>query len=335
MHIKKIFVMIIATLLVAGCGSKADSDKLNVMTTVFPTYDFVREIAHDEVTVELLLKPGTDFHTFDPSIKEVLSIEESDLFIYIGTEVWAEEVVGNLDKSKVKVIRLMDYIELEMELDLEGMEHDHDHEEESHDHDHEEESHDHDHEEEIDNSNMTQSELLVYDEHIWTSIKNSEILVKIIEEALISLDKENSDLYKENSDSYIKELSDLNSKMEEMISSSLLNHIVIADRFPFTYFVNDYELNASAAFSGCSSAVDASAQTIAFLIDKVEKENIKYVFYLESSSQKVSAAIADEVEVEQLELHSAHNISLEEFESGLGYIDFMNANYENLKKALN
>ncbi len=364
MHIKKILVIVtlLATgLLVAGCNTKEDNNKLNVVTTVYPSYDFISEIADSEVNIELLMKPGTDFHTFDPTPQDIITIEESDVFVYIGTEVWAQTIIDGIDTTKVKVIRLMDYVELEKELVVEGMEHDHDHNhetEDTHDHDHEaEEIHDHDHEVETEvthdhdheseethehtyhdhsiNGDLTQSELLAYDEHIWTSIDNSIEIVKVLTDVLVEVDNANEELYKSNSEKYITKLEDLDEKFEVMINEAKRNYIIVADKFPFTYFVNDYGIDISAAFTGCSSSDEASSQTIAYLIDKVNDNDIPVVFHVESSSEKVADAIVNETDTKKLELHSSHNITLEEFENEESYLDFMESNYNNLKEALN
>ncbi len=348
MHIKRLFILLLIVVFVTGCGSSKE-DKLSVITTVFPSYDFAKEIVGDQMSVDLLLDPGTDFHTFDPSPSDIIAIQESDVFIYIGTEVWVDTILDGLDTSKVKVIRLMDYVELSEELIVEGMEHDHEedhnHEEEhdhEEDHDHEEEHdhEDHDHEEEhnhehFDNSDLTTTELLAYDEHIWTSILNSIVFVEEITEAVIEVDETNKDLYTDNSTSYISELVALENEIDTMIDEASSNYLIIADRFPFTYFANDYDLDISAAFSGCSSATEASAQTIAFLIDKVNDESISNIFYLDGSNGSVADAIVSETGVSKLLLHSAHHITLDEFESGKGYIDYMRDNLDNLKEALN
>ncbi len=368
MQIKKILLsisIILVSVLLVGCTNDENNGKLNVITTVFPSYDFVREVAEEEVNVELLMKPGTDFHTYEPTPQDIIAIEESDVFIYVGTETWAVNILDGVDTSKVKVIRLMDYIELEEELVVEGMEHDHDHDHEEettdehdHDHDHEEETtdeHDHDHEEEVTeahdhdheedsehshedhdlNGDLSYTELLGYDEHIWTSIKNSEEIIKVITDVLVEVDSNNESIYKENSTKYLEELSLMDEKMEAMIDEADSNYIVVADRFPFTYFVNDYGLEVSAAFTGCSTADSASSQTIAFLIDKVNTNNIPVVFHIEASNESVADAIVNETDAKKLELHSAHNITVDEFEDGMSYLDFMESNYNNLKEALN
>ncbi len=340
MLLKKIciFIMLISSaLLLGGCTNEKDSDKLNIITTVFPSYDFVREITNEEANIELLLKPGTDFHSFDPTPQDIINIQESDLFIYVGSENWVETILNSIDTNDMKIIRLMDYIHLEEELIVEGMEHSHDdHDHEEDEHNHEEDEHDHDHEEhEIDNNDLSYNDLLGYDEHIWTSLKNSIILIDEIKNAIIEIDEDNKNLYEANSNSYKEKLITLDEEIEIMINSSERNEIVVGDKFPFTYFALDYDLEINAAFTGCSTASEASAQTITYLINKVEDTNIPVVFYIELSNQKVADAIIEETDVEKLELHSTHNLTLTDFENGVSYLDLMTQNYNNLKKALN
>ncbi len=360
MYLKKLILSIltIATVLVvSGCNTN-DSEDLSIVTTVFPSYDFVNNITKGEADIELLLSPGTDFHSFDPSPKDIIAIESADMFIYIGTETWAETILDGIDTSNMKVIRLMDYVKLEQEMIVEGMEHshddEHDHEEEhdhSDEHTHDDEEHIHDDEEhihdedcnhdnedsqtEIDNSYLAINELSAYDEHVWTSINNSILLIKAITKELITIDSEQEDFYNDNSNAYINKLEDLDIDFKELVANSTRNEIVVADKFPFTYFALDYDLDINAAFTGCSTATEAKASTIAYLVNKVENNNIPYVFYIELSNQIVANSIVEETEAEKLELHSAHNLTLDDFNSGKTYYDYMLNNYNNLKKALN
>ncbi len=336
-----IFILLCSTLAISGCSNKNDSE-LSIISTTFPGYDFVRNITGSEENIELLLKPGTDFHSFDPTPQDIANIENSDIFIYVGSENWVNTILESIDTSEIKVIRLMDYVELETEMIVEGMEHDHDHEEheeheheEHEEHDHEDEGHENHNHVHADNSSLSYEEISMYDEHIWTSIQNSIILIEELTEVLIEVNPDSEDIYEKNSNEYIEKLDQLDHDMEDMIENSVRKEIVVGDKFPFTYFATDYDLTISAAFSGCSSASDASAQTIAFLIDKVNTNNIPVVFHVELSSEIVADAIVEETNTEKLELHSAHNLTIEDFENGLTYYDFMLNNYTNLKKALN
>ncbi len=344
--LKSIIVVLLCIVLV-GCGSETESDKLKIISTSFPGYDFARAIGSENIDVEMLLNPGEDSHSFDPTPKDIINIEESDIFIYVGKEAWAQDILAGIDTSKVKVIRLMDYVELKEEEIVEGMEHNHDehnHEETHADHDHDETHDEHDHEESHDdhtnekphdNSDLSYNELSVYDEHIWTSLHNSIHLINILKEDIIKLDEGNKTLYETNATNYINEMEKLNNEINSMISTATKNEIIVGDRFPFRYFVDDYDLEYSAAFSGCSTATEASAKTIAFLVDKMNNENISHILKIELSNGNIAETIAAETNSQVLELHSAHNLTLDDFDSGKTYLDFMRQNYETLKVALN
>ncbi len=326
MLLKKIGLLVISLVMVfsvVGCDVKESVGDLNIVTTVFPAYDFTRAIV-GEANVEILLSPGADLHSFEPTPKDIVGIQESDLFIYVGGESWVEDVLEGIDTSKTKVIRLMDYVDLKEEELVEGMEHVHA-EEEHDEHEQEEEHDDHDHE----------HDHVSYDEHIWTSLRNAIILVEVIRDEVILLDTDNADLYTEKATEYTTQLDELDKEFVEMIDNSSRKEIIVGDKFPFRYFVDDYGLGYYAAFTGCSTASEASAQTIAFLIDKVEEDSIPVVFHTELSSEKIADTIVEETDTVKLELHSAHNLTLSDFESGKTYIDFMRDNYDNLKVALN
>ncbi len=332
MLLKKLGMLAVSLVMVfsvVGCDVEDSVGNLNIVTTVFPAYDFTRAIVGED-NVSLLLNPGADLHSFEPTPKDIVSIQDSDLFIYVGGELWVEDVLEGIDISKTKVIRLMDYVDLKEEELVEGMEHVHEEEEE--DHAHEEEHDDHEHEEEHDDHEHDHAS---YDEHIWTSLRNAIILTEVIRDEVILLDTENANSYKDRTSEYVISLDQLDKEFTEMIDNAVRSEIIIGDKFPFRYFVDDYGLSYYAAFTGCSTASEASAQTIAFLIDKVEEDNIPVVFHTELSSEKITDTIVEETKTKKLELHSAHNLTLSDFESGKTYIDFMRDNYDNLKVALN
>jgi ABC-type metal ion transport system, periplasmic component/surface adhesin len=308
--IKLSLMLLILPFLASGCSSKKeDGGKLKVMTTIFPPYDIVRAITKEEANISMLLKPGADSHSFDPSPKDMASIEKSDIFIYVGGETWVDIILSGIDTKKVKVIRLMDYIDLKEEELVEGMESDHDHDR------------DEDHKEE-------------YDEHIWTSPENMKKLVKKVKNELLKLDSKNKKNYEKNSNEYIEKLEKLDKKFKKIVENSSRKELIFADRFPFRYFTDEYDLKYSAAFSGCSNETEASAKTIAYLINKVKKEKIPVVFYLETSNGKMADTIVSETGAKKLLLHSAHNISASDFKKGTTYIDIMEGNLKNLKEAL-
>lgn len=306
-----IFVIGILSLTITGCNSKVEeSTNLNIVTTIFPAYDFARAVVGNSADITMLLKAGVESHSYDPTPKDIIKIQKSDVFIYNGgeSEEWVESILESMDTSKMTIIKMMDYVDIVEEETVEGMQ--------------EEE-----HEEETDEKE--------YDEHIWTSPVNAIKIVKAIKDKIIKIDPNNSDLYESNSTSYIEELETINTSFENIVKESTTKELVFGDRFPLRYFTDEYGLKYSAAFPGCASEVEPSAKTIAYLIDKVNNENIPVVFYIELSNQKVADSIKESTKAKTLLFHSCHNVTKEDFENGVTYIDLMNKNVINLKEALN
>ncbi|MBR1386349.1 MAG: zinc ABC transporter substrate-binding protein [Bacilli bacterium] len=310
---KKIFVIILVSLLsilLIGCGKKEQEKKYSIVVTNFPCYDFARAIVKDsdEFDIKMLLKPGSEIHDFDPTPQDIIDIENSDLFIYVGGEsdTWVDSVISDLDKDKTKAIKLMDFVPLFVEETKEGMEVD---------------EYEEDHEE--------------YDEHIWTSPKNAIKIIEGLSEIISQIDKENSDLYIENAKNYTEELKRIDIEIREIVNNSNNKLLIFGDRFPFRYFVEEYGLNYYAAFNGCSEASEASAKTIAFLVDKIKTNNINYILKIELSSEKIAIALKNETNKEIRTLNSAHNISQKDFDSGITYVDIMKDNIKVLKEVLN
>lgn len=308
-------------LLLTSCnissGKSEDSDKLSIVTTIFPPYDFVREIADDNVEITMLLEPGSESHSYEPTPQDIIKIQESDLFIYVGGEgdVWVDTILDSMDKP-LNTIVLMDEVEAVAEEIVEGMEHEHEHE-----HD---ENCDHDHSEEAD-----------LDEHVWTSPENAIKIVESIRDELCSIDEENSGTYKTNADAYLKELNALNDNIKEIVKTGKRDTVVFGDRFPMRYFADCYDISYYAAFPGCSTDSEPSASTIAFLIDKVKEENIPVIFSIEFSNQKVAKTISEATGAKIYEFHSCHNVTSDDFKNGASYLSLMTRNAEVLKEALN
>ena len=324
-NMNKIFlVMLVLMMLLTGCNNENINNEdgtLKVVTTIFPSFDFARAIGVDNVSLSMLIKPGGETHSYEPSPKDITDIQNSDLFIYVGGEGerWVETILESMDTSEMTIVRLMDYVNVVEEEIVEGMEHDHeDHEHEDHDHS-EEEHHEDEH---------------AYDEHIWTSPVNAMMLVEKITEVLVSIDPENKETYEANRDAYISEINSVHEEFKLVVIEANRDTLVFADRFPFRYFVEEYGLKYSAAFPGCATETEPSAKTVAYLIDKVKLENIPVVFYIEFSNQKMADTIIEETGATKLEFHSAHNVSLEDFNAGKTYVDIMRQNINNLKEAI-
>lgn len=316
-------VIICSLFSISGCGKtekvqKSDG-KISIVTTIFPYYDFVRQLAGDKADVRLLLSPGSDPHSYEPTPSDIVAIENCDLFIYNGGESdeWVDGVLSSIENKSVKVMKMMEYVTLRHE---QSMDHNHEHAEHE-DMDDNDEGHDHEEGEE-------------YDEHIWTSIRNAERMSASIADELISVDSKNSDYYNEKKADYISSLDSLDKKFTEVANNKKRDTLVFGDRFPFLYFVSDYDLGYECAFPGCSHETEPSTAVVSHLIDFTRENNIPVVFYLELSSGKIAQIISEDSSAKTMQFSSCHNVTKEDFENGATYISVMEQNLEALKEAL-
>ncbi|MDR2202015.1 MAG: metal ABC transporter substrate-binding protein [Clostridiales bacterium] len=328
---KKIITVVLAALTClvfpVGCGAKDNDDRISVVATIFAPYDFTRQIAGEKLKVKMLLPPASESHSYEPSPQDIIAIQKCRVFIYVGGEsdVWVDGILESMDTSKMTIVKLIDCVEPVEEEIKEGMqddEHEHDEEDEDGDeHDEEEEGEEHEHE---------------YDEHVWTSPANAKLIVAKITDALCGVDGGNAETYKANAAAYGAKLDGLDQKFREIVDAGKRKTIIVGDRYPFRYFTDAYGLDYFAAFPGCATETEASAATIAGLIDKVKNNNIPVVFKRELSTGNIAATIAEGAgaNVKVLELHSCHNVTLADFNAGKTYLDIMNANAEVLKEAL-
>jgi zinc transport system substrate-binding protein len=284
---------------------------LRVVTTIFPPYDFVRSITGDKVSLTMLLPPGAESHSFEPTPQDIIRVQNCDVFIYVGGEsdAWVETILESIDTSRMEIITLMDCVEVVEELIVEGMQ--------------DEEESEHDHEEEAE-----------YDEHVWTSPRNAQLIVQKIAGVLEQRDASNAAAYRQNTAAYLNQLTDLDAAFQTMISGAKRNTLVFGDRFPFRYFADAYGLDYFAAFPGCSTETEASAATVAFLVNKVRAEQIPVVFHIELSNEKIADTICEETGAKKLLLHAVHNVSKREFDGGATYYDLMSGNVRSLREAL-
>lgn len=347
-----------------GCSSNKDeeksSKKTKVVATIFPVYDFLREIGGDKIDLTMLMTPGAETHSYEPTPKDMKTVSNADLFAYVGgdSDEWVEKILDGNKNDKMKVITLMDCVKTVAEEHVEGMEeeHDHDHDEDAdskkdsdtdkHDehedkdkkdehadehkdeHDHEDEDkdeHDHDHD----------SDEPEQDEHVWTSPQNAIQIVKKLTAELSKVDPDNADYYKKNSENYIKKLKGLDKKFEDVVKNGKRKEIIFGDRFPFRYFVDRYGLKYYAAFPGCSTDTEASASTVAFLTNKVKEDQIPVIFHIELSNNKIAESIAEATGAKILQLNAVHNVTKEDFEKGETYLSLMEKNLKPLEEALN
>lgn len=327
-----------AAVLLTGCSHTetkakhpADDGTLKIVTTVFPYYDFTRQIAgplldSGDVELTLIVPAGMDSHSFEPTPADMIELQSADLIICNGgaMEQWFQKVSDSLDLDSQRVMTMMDYVDTVEEEIVEGMEAEaHDHGE---DHVHEAEEgglYDDGHQEEIE-----------YDEHIWTSPVNAMKLSAVIADTLCQADPAHESAYQENLSAYEKQLSELDQTFREIVAQADGRLVVFGDKFPLRYFFDEYGLEYRAAFTGCSTDTEPSAKTIAYLIDKVREFQIPAVYYLELSSHRVAEIIGEETGAEPLLFHSCHNLTRREFDSGVTYVELMEQNAVNLRKGL-
>lgn len=362
-------------------GEELQDDRLSVVTTIFPYYDFVRQVAGDRVKLKLIVPAGMDSHSFEPTPADMAAMEQADVLICNGggMEQWVYQVLDSLDTSHMEILTMMDYVDVVEEEHVEGMEdgshthkdshfhEDSDAHEDGHtykDSDVHEDGHTHKDSDvhEID-CNYTYEESggkhgyeacthggteyqelfdqrdghemeIEYDEHIWTSPVNAQAIVAIISEALCEASPENQEYFQASRDEYLGELKKLDAHLREVVAQGRHRMIVVADKFPFRYFADEYGLSYRAAFSGCSADTEPSAKTIAYLIDKVREARIGAVYYLELSSHRTAEIISEETGAKPLLLHSCHNVTRRQLEEGVTYLQLMQGNAENLRKGL-
>jgi len=314
-----IFVVAVFSIVsLTGCNKNKDNEnKLTIVTTNFPSYDFARAVVKDNKDVELkmLLKPGAESHDFEPTPQDIIDIKNSDLFIYTGGESdeWISDILDDIDTDKTKVIKMMDLVDVKEEEIVEGME----------DEEHEEEEEHHDEEE------------VEYDEHVWTSPVNAIKIVNALRDEVVSIDNDNKKVYEDSAKEYTDKLEKIDNEFKDIVKNAKRKEIIFGDRFPLRYFVDEYNLKYYAAFPGCSAQTEASAKTISYLVDKVKEDKIPVVFHIELSNGKIAEAISKETGAKVLEFNTAHNISQKDFDAGVTYVDIMEENTKVLKEALN
>lgn len=320
-----VFLLVIS---LSGCRSESSvqeqEEKIQVVTTIFPQYDFVRQIAGEQAEVSMLLKPGEETHSYEPTPQDILKIQNCDLFIYVGGEndEWVEEILESIDTEKFRMLRLIDCVDTVNEEHVEGMK-----EERGHDHGEEE----HEHEEEDHGSHKT----LTPDEHVWTSPENAMEIVKEITEVLAELDPAQKPIYEKNERAYLDRLEALDKEFRTVVSTAKRDVLLFGDRFPFRYFADAYDLKYYAAFPGCASDTEPSAATMAFLIRKVEQEHIPVILKMELSNENIANAIAETTGAKVKTFYSCHNLTAKEFAQGETYLSMMKKNVQTLKEALN
>lgn len=310
---KKLFCiiscLILLTTSLCGCAVREDgrdADKLKIVCTAFPQYDFLRQISGGLADLKMLLKPGAEVHTYEPTPKEIVEISSCDLFVFCGgdSDEWVEDILSSTDNESLTAVKLTDMVETADEPDFE----------------HDGGGHEDEHE---------------LDEHVWTSVKNAKKITETLCSYLCESDEKNADTYKALTAQYTARLDRLDLQIRKTINEAKRKEIIVADRFPFLYFCEEYSLKYYAAYPGCSTSTQESAAAMAFLINKVKSDNIPVVFHTELSNENLCDIICESTGAKSRQLNAVHNISLSDFESGQTYISLMEENIEVLKEALN
>ena len=289
-----------------------NTEKIKVTASNFASYDFLRAIIGDNDNIELtfLLGPGKDAHSYDPTAQDLITIQNSDLFIYIGGEMekWADRVLLTLDTSSTKVICVADDIKTIEEQEIDGAE--------PEDEEDEEEG--------------------AFDEHIWTSPDNAITMVNTLEKSMEEIDSSNSSKYKQNAENYIAKIKNVDKQIKEIVDNKKRDRLVFGDKMPMQYFINYYKLQVSAAFSGCSTETEPSSKTIAYLVNKAKEEKTPVILYIELNNGKVANTIANEVGngCRAMQIQTLHNVSKTDFDNGETWVSLMERNLDVLKAAL-
>ena len=333
-------------------GEVSSDDALKIVVTIFPEYDWVKQILgeNSNAEVKMLLDNGVDLHSYQPSVDDIISISECDLFVYVGGESdeWVEDALAEGNKTDRRVINLLEVLgdQVKAEEVVEGMEaehdHDHDHGDADEDHDHEDadedhEDHDHEDADEDHHDHDHEEEEEEMDEHVWLSLRNASAICEAIAGELGQIDPANSDTYMKNLKSYQDELAKLDQEYAGAVNGAKTGTLLFADRFPFRYLVDDYSLNYYAAFVGCSAETEASFQTILFLANKVDELNLSAILTIEGTDHKIAETVRNSTEKKDqkiLSMDSMQGTTSKDVADGKTYLSIMKANLDVLKEAI-
>lgn len=322
-------VLSVAIILVACTNSKSnnysttknndDKSKISIVTTIFPEYDWVRQILGENqanVDLTMLLDKGVDLHSYQPSADDMVKISKCDLFVYVGGEsdAWVDDALKSAQNKNMKVINLLDVLgnSVKEEEQVEGMQ--------------------------VEEEEEEVEEGPEYDEHVWLSLKNAKTLCSSIADALCKIDSKNADVYKKNLNEYIKKLDALDKEYQQAVNSAKYDTLVFGDRFPFRYMVDDYSLKYYAAFVGCSAETEASFQTIKFLANKVDELSVTTVLTIEDPKHKIAQTVVENTKEKNqkiLALNSMQSVTSDDVKNGETYLNVMQSNLDVLKQALN
>jgi len=315
-----------------GCGASTDNNSsvdntnsdntISIVTTIFPEYDWVKEIVGDNTNVEvtMLLDNGVDLHNYQPTADDIMKIATCDVFVYVGGESdeWVEDALSEATNKDMQVVNLLESLgeAAKEEEVVEGMQA----------------------EEEETEAEEGEEEEVEYDEHVWLSLKNAQVLVDAIEQAIATVDADNADIYSANASAYNDKLAALDEKYQATIDEASVKTVLFGDRFPFRYLVDDYGLDYYAAFVGCSAETEASFETVTFLAGKVDELNLNTVFTIENSDQKIAKTIIENTaakDAQILTLDSLQSTTMDDVNAGVTYLSVMEGNLDILSQGLN
>lgn len=376
--IKLIIIALLTVLLVSGCAKKDDAvkeekedtktvaentetsekdenkadDEISVVTNIYPSYDWVKEISKDtNVTVKNLTDKGVNLHNYEPTAEDITSIKNANLFVYVGGESdeWAPDAIK--ESPNVTAINMMEVLKdnIKPEEVIEGMEdededehdHDHDHDEkDDHDEDDHDEKNDHDEkddhdEDEDEHHHHHHDDEVEMDEHVWLSLKNAKLVCNTICENLKKLSPKYADKFDENLKAYVEKLDALDKKYSEELTNQKFDTVLFGDRFPFRYLVDDYNLKYYAAFVGCSQESEASFETIVFLANKVDELGLKSIFTLSDSDHKIAETVKENTKDKTQEIRVLNSLESVTSNDNTSYLEVMEENLESLKAGLN
>lgn len=302
-------LMIVLMIFLCGCSYNAPrkNDKLSIVCSIFAPYDFARQVAGDRAEVKMLLPTGVESHSYEPTPKDIIELEDCDIFFYVSehTETWVTQMTDAVNGIRA--------VEIADELGIEINGHEHHHGEEPH--------------EEHDDGET--------DEHIWTNLETAAKMVECIAEKMGEADPENADFYSKNAKEYANKILELRDDFSELVKTSKRKEIISGSRFAMKNFTHEFGLEYTAAFDSCVDNTEPSASVMAQIIDKIKADRLPVIFYEELTEPKIARAVSTETGVKMLLLHSCHNISSDEMKRGETYLSLMRQNYYNLKEALN
>ncbi|MBQ9458910.1 MAG: zinc ABC transporter substrate-binding protein [Oscillospiraceae bacterium] len=322
---KRMTALLLCALVLAGCAAPAsgepDDGTLRIVTTLFPYYDFARAVTGSDKGVTLLLAPGREAHSFEPTPLDAVAVSRADVFIYNGgeSEEWVEDLLDAVGENIGTIVRMMDYVDPRDEEFVEGMQ---GAEERHHDHGDEDHAHGED------------SDEIEYDEHIWTSPANAAVLCEALCDALCAAAPDNAEAYRRNGAAYARELRSLDARFHALRGDAKRDLLIFADRMPLLYFCKEYGLRYRAAFHGCSSDVEPSLATLGYLIDKTRDEGVPVVYTVDLDSARIAEAVSESTGASIERLWSLQTVSRADFDAGETYLTMMERNLTALKKGL-